>query len=47
LIIDDLPDSTRLLSEMLKNAGYRVSVAHTGAEGVRLARSSDPDAYHA
>jgi signal transduction histidine kinase/CheY-like chemotaxis protein len=44
LIIDDLPDSTRLLSEMLKNAGYRVSVAHTGAEGVRLARQLNPDA---
>jgi signal transduction histidine kinase/CheY-like chemotaxis protein len=44
LIIDDLPDSTRLLTEMLENAGYRVSVAHSGAEGIRLARQICPDA---
>jgi signal transduction histidine kinase/CheY-like chemotaxis protein len=42
LIIDDIPDSTRLLSETLKNAGYRVQVAHSGAEGILLARRLQP-----
>jgi hypothetical protein len=44
LVIDDIPDSTQLLAQMLKNAGYRVHVAHSGAEGIRLARELCPDA---
>jgi signal transduction histidine kinase/DNA-binding response OmpR family regulator len=44
LIIDDIPDSTRLLTEMLQNAGYRVSVAHSGVDGIRLAKQIGPDA---
>ncbi|HEX8736107.1 MAG TPA: response regulator [Pyrinomonadaceae bacterium] len=42
LVIDDIPDSTRLLTETLENAGYRVQVAHTGAEGILLARKLQP-----
>jgi signal transduction histidine kinase/CheY-like chemotaxis protein len=42
LIIDDIPDSTRLLSETLKNAGYRVQTAHSGAEGILMARRLQP-----
>lgn len=42
LVIDDIPDSTRLLTETLENAGYRVNVAHSGAEGILLARRLQP-----
>ncbi|MDQ3799744.1 MAG: response regulator [Acidobacteriota bacterium] len=42
LVIDDIPDSTRLLTETLENAGYRVSVAHSGSEGILLARELHP-----
>lgn len=44
LVIDDIPDSTQILSQMLKNAGFRVAVAHSGAEGVRMAKKILPDA---
>lgn len=44
LVIDDIPDSTQILSQMLKSAGYRVAVAHSGAEGIRLAKKLKPDA---
>ena len=44
LVIDDLPDSTQLLSQMLENAGYRVIIAHSGAEGIQMARKFMPDA---
>ena len=44
LVIDDIPDSTRLLTETLENAGYRVRTAHSGAEGILLARSLQPTA---
>ncbi|HLL99874.1 MAG TPA: response regulator, partial [Pyrinomonadaceae bacterium] len=42
LVIDDIPDSTRLLTETLQNAGYRISVAHSGSEGILLARQLHP-----
>jgi hypothetical protein len=42
LVIDDIPDSTRLLTETLENAGYRVIVAHSGSEGILLARRLQP-----
>lgn len=42
LIIDDDPVLTRLLSGMLASLGS-VRVAHTGAEGLTLARQEDPD----
>ncbi|HEX8249672.1 MAG TPA: response regulator [Pyrinomonadaceae bacterium] len=42
LVIDDIPDSTRLLTETLENAGYRVQIAHSGAQGILLARSLQP-----
>lgn len=44
LVIDDIPDSTQILSQMLENEGYRVFVAHSGAEGIRLAKRIRPDA---
>ena len=44
LVIDDIPDSTQILSQMLKNAGFRVAVAHSGAEGIRIAKQIKPDA---
>jgi signal transduction histidine kinase/CheY-like chemotaxis protein len=42
LVIDDIPDSTRLLTETLENSGYRVVVAHSGSEGILLARKLQP-----
>lgn len=44
LVIDDIPDSTQILSQMLKTAGYRVAIAHSGAEGIRMAKKIKPDA---
>lgn len=44
LVIDDIPDSTQILSQMLQNAGYNVAVAHSGAEGIRIAKKIKPDA---
>lgn len=44
LIIDDLPDSARLLKDTLQNAGYRVVTALSGSEALLKARELDPDA---
>lgn len=44
LVIDDIPDSTQILSQMLISAGYQVAVAHSGAEGIRIAKKIKPDA---
>ncbi|MCD9188777.1 MAG: response regulator [Pyrinomonadaceae bacterium] len=44
LVIDDIPDSTQILSQMLINAGFHVAVAHSGAEGIRIAKQIKPDA---
>jgi CheY-like chemotaxis protein len=44
LIIDDQPDSTRLLQELLQEHGhYRVFAAHTGPEGISLVARRQPD----
>jgi PAS domain S-box-containing protein len=44
LVIDDLPDSTQLLTDTLHSAGYRVVTAHSGSEGILMARKINPDA---
>lgn len=44
LVIDDIADSTELLSHTLESAGYCVRVAHSGAEGLQMARRLLPDA---
>jgi len=44
LIIDDQPDSTRLIEQVLLEHGkYRVFAAHTGAEGISLVARRRPD----
>jgi len=42
LAIDDDPDVIYLLKENLADAGYRVVGAHTGEEGLRMARELGP-----
>lgn len=44
LIIDDLPDSTRLLTDTLQNAGYHVVTAFSGSDGIMKAKRIIPDA---
>lgn len=44
LIIDDQPESTRLLKEALDNTGqYRVFAAHSGLEGISMIARRRPD----
>jgi putative two-component system response regulator len=43
VVVDDLPDSTDLLSEILEEAGYRVAVAHDGPSALALIRAEPPD----
>ena len=43
LVIDDHIDSAEGLSELLTLYGHGVELAHTGAEGIRAARSACPD----
>jgi len=42
LIIDDEPSVGRSLTLVLKDRGYRVQVAHTGAEGLERAQTERP-----
>ena len=42
LIVDDEPDIVALCSYHLARAGYRVSTAVTGPEGLRAAREERP-----
>lgn len=42
LVIEDNPDNLRLISYPLTRAGYRVLSAHTGEQGVLLARDENP-----
>lgn len=44
LVIDDDRDSAELLSRNLSKAGYEVVVAHTGAEGLEIAKKRNPAA---
>lgn len=43
LIIDDEPQMIELLTDIVQTQGYRVLQAHTGWEGIRLAREKHPD----
>ncbi len=44
LIIDDQPESTRLIEQILESHGrYRVFAAHTGPEGISLVARRRPD----
>jgi signal transduction histidine kinase len=43
LIIDDNADAAEMLSALLSTGGHRVSVVHTGAEGVAAATQQRPD----
>ena len=44
LVIDDDPDARDLLKRMMTREGYRVVTAGSGEEGLRVARSLQPDA---
>lgn len=43
LVVDDSPTETRILSNLLTKAGYRVETAANGEEGVAAARQIHPD----
>lgn len=43
LVVDDSPTERHNLTEILTKAGYQVSVALNGEEGVAKARSDKPD----
>lgn len=43
LVVDDSPTETRLFTDALTKAGYRVESAPNGEEGVRVARDTHPD----
>ncbi|MGL5062387.1 MAG: response regulator, partial [Microcoleus sp.] len=43
LIIDDTPESLRLLSETLSQHGYKVRGAVKGKMGIKAAQSAPPD----
>ena len=43
LVIDDEPKISALISDILKDSGYSVSVAHTTEEGWAKVHSFNPD----
>jgi CheY-like chemotaxis protein len=43
LVIEDHPDIMYILTRLLRAAGYEVSAAHDGVEGVALALQLQPD----
>jgi two-component system phosphate regulon response regulator PhoB len=43
LVVEDERDLAEMLAYNLKRAGYQVSLAHDGAEGLNLARQQVPD----
>ena len=43
LVVDDEPDICEIVQVNLEGAGYRVSVAHDGLEGLVRARAERPD----
>ncbi len=43
LIVDDLPDNLRVLSEVLASGGYRVQPVTSGKQALALIQSSPPD----
>lgn len=44
LIVDDSPTETHVLKTMLEKHGFKVSVAQTGEDGIKLAQQEVPDA---
>ena len=43
LIVDDTPDIIEVLTRRLSSWGYRVLAAHSGEEGIQVARAQRPD----
>jgi putative two-component system response regulator len=43
LVIDDVPDNLLVVSELLREAGYQVRAANSGALGLRYVQRSPPD----
>ena len=43
LVVDDSPTERHLLTQLLQSAGYEVSTAEGGDEGVERAKQSKPD----
>ena len=43
LIVDDSPTERHILSELLTGAGYQVSTAESGDEGIERAKQIKPD----
>ncbi len=43
LVVDDERALAQMIDSFLTRAGYEVTLAHTGPEGLELARSLDPD----
>jgi signal transduction histidine kinase/DNA-binding response OmpR family regulator len=43
LVVDDEPSHAELLKRLLQRDGYTVSVAHTGADALRMAHTECPD----
>ena len=43
LVVDDSPTERHLLTQLLQRAGYEVSTAEGGDEGVERAKQSKPD----
>ena len=44
LVVDDDPSTVELMSRYLKHSGFKVSAAYSGADGISLARTEQPDA---
>ena len=43
LVVDDDPDIATVMAEVLALAGYRVRMANTGSDGLRIALEERPD----
>ncbi|MBC1280484.1 response regulator [Nostoc sp. UCD121] len=43
LVCDDIPDNTELIQMILEQEGYRVNVAHRGAEAINQIKSNSYD----
>src|SRR5512136_2192923 len=43
LVVDDLLDNRNLLARILQSEGYKVLMAESGMEGIRIAQESLPD----
>ena len=43
LIVDDLPDNSRLLAHLARDQGYEASVACNGRQALEIALAERPD----